>query len=142
MRPCRLVPLLFLVALGCSGGSGIYPVEGQVVYADDNSPATGLTGCAVEFQSIDGTLDGKPASATGEIDGEGKFRLTTRKANDGAIAGKHKVLIATPGAEGEDPRSKRPLDKKYESYATSGLEETVKPGTNTITLKIDRPKKP
>src|SRR5439155_25145716 len=105
--------------------SGIYPVEGQVVYADDNSPAAGLKGCTVEFQSIDGTLDGKGVSATGEIDGEGKFRLTTRKANDGAVAGRHKVLITPPSAEADAPRPKRAIDKKYESYDTSGLEATV-----------------
>ena len=90
--------------------------------------------------SIDGTLDGRPAGATGQIDAEGKFRLTTRKANDGALAGRHKVLIASPDRESDEKRTKRPLDKKYESFDTSGLEATVTPGAK-VTLKIDRPKK-
>ena len=37
----RFAPAVLLLAAGCSAGSGIYPVEGQVVYAD-GSPATGL----------------------------------------------------------------------------------------------------
>src|SRR6476469_6411573 len=91
--PARFLPAVaVLLAAGCSAGSGIYPVEGQVVYAD-GSPATELKGYMVEFQLIDGTLDGRPASATGEIDGEGKFRLTTRTAFDGAVAGRHKVIL-------------------------------------------------
>jgi hypothetical protein len=139
--PFSVLLVVLLTAAGCSSsGSGIYPVEGVVVYADDGSPATGLKGCTVEFEAIGATPDGKKATASGEIDAEGKFRLTTRRANDGAVAGRHKVLIATPSSGGHT-QPKAPIGKKYESFETSGLEATVKPEPNTITLKIDRPKK-
>jgi hypothetical protein len=139
MRLSRVLSLVLLVAAGCASRSGLVPVEGQVVHSDDGSPATELKGYTVEFQSIDGRLDGKPASATGEIDAEGKFRLSTLKANDGALAGRHKVILA-PASAAASSKTKRVIDKKYESFDTSGLEATVAAGT-PVTVTVDRAKK-
>jgi hypothetical protein len=136
MRRFHVLPALLVFVAGCSG-TGIYPVEGQVVYTD-GSPAADLKGCSIEFDALDNKLDGKSVGATGEIDAEGKFRLTTRKANDGAVAGRHRVLISDPnGGLGRGPTKLR-VAKKYETFDTSGLEQTVEPKANTLTVTVER----
>lgn len=129
---------LFLAAFlaGC-GGSGVYPVQGKVVWKD-GSPATELAGSFVTFE-----LPEKQTSARGTIQADGTFRLTTNKPDDGALAGEHKVLIVEVGRKplgGPDATALAPgvMDSRYSDLATTDLTASVKPGTNQIELKIDR----
>lgn len=134
VRP--LVALLALLTAGC-GGAKIYPVSGKVEYAD-GAAATDLAGYKVELESIDGKIDGRGASAEGTIQPDGTFRLTTVKPNDGALLGKHRVLIAPPLPEGDTPSRPYAIDHKYISYEQSGLSVTVEAKSNDITLTIRR----
>lgn len=124
---------------GC-GGKTIYPVNGKVVYSDDTL-AKELAGYKLEFEAIDTKLDGAGVSAAGEVQKDGTFQLTTRTENDGAVVGRHRVLIAPPLPEGDVPAGRRIIDPRYGDYSTSGLEATIEPKTNTVTLKVNRFKK-
>jgi hypothetical protein len=88
-RRALWVPILLLAA-GCNGGHfELAPVHGTVTV--DDIP---LAGCNVRFAPIakgDDVHPGKPAY--GRIQTDGKYRLTTRQANDGAVVGEHWVTI-------------------------------------------------
>jgi hypothetical protein len=127
-----------LVAACLSGcGSGLHPVEGKVVWKD-GSPAKELENGYVVFD-----LPEKQTSARGTIQGDGTFRLTTNKPNDGALAGDYKVLVVEIGRKplgGPDATAIAPgaMDTKFSDPRTSGLTASVKPGTNQITLTVER----
>src|SRR5262249_50370741 len=66
------IALLLAGAAGCTGAK-IYPVKGKIEYAG-GQPATDLAGYKVEFESIDGKIDGHGASAEGAIQRDGTFQ--------------------------------------------------------------------
>ena len=80
--------------------------------------------------------EGGGPSATGEIK-DGAFTMTTYSSRDGAILGKHKVVIvAMEDMEGRLPEERTPLPPpliptKYTSPATSPLTTEVKDGDNS-----------
>ncbi|PQO41574.1 hypothetical protein [Blastopirellula marina] len=132
-RAALLVSSLLLLgfAVGCSNGT--YPVHGSIVYPD-GTPAKELSGGAVELDSLEQEI-----SARGSIDDEGKFIISTYEAEDGAVPGKHRVLIISRQAIGDETVG-RVIDGKYQSFETSGLELEVTPGTNTPTFTVERAK--
>jgi hypothetical protein len=126
---------LFVAALASGCGSGIYPVSGNVVWKD-KQPAKELEGSHVVFE-----LPEKKTSARGVIRGDGTFRLTTLKTDDGAAAGEYKVYIV------EDQKNANPegtllkpaiLHSRFANVNTSGLSATVTSGPNEITLIVER----
>lgn len=129
-RTALILTVLLLAASGCSQRT-IYPVEGRIV-DPDGQPIPGLKDGAVEFESLEAR-----SSASGDIREDGTFRLTTDNPGDGAWLGRHRVLIARRYLEPDRP-APRVIDRKYEQYETSGLEVTVKPENNTITLTVER----
>jgi hypothetical protein len=131
------VALLLVPMLAGCGGSGIHPVEGQVVWKD-GTPATDLAGSLIMFESAE-----KQTSSRGQIEADGSFHLTTEKENDGAPLGEHTVLIIEVGRQsigGPDGTNIAPakVDTRYMTPATSDLKATVKPGENKITLTVER----
>ncbi|PQO26885.1 hypothetical protein [Blastopirellula marina] len=126
---CSLLLLGF--AVGCSNGT--YPVHGSIVYPD-GTPAKELSGGAIELDSLEQEI-----SARGSIDDEGKFIISTYEAEDGAVPGKHRVLIISRQGIGDETVG-RVIDGKYQSFETSGLELEVTPGTNTPTFTVERAK--
>ncbi|MEX0642992.1 MAG: hypothetical protein WD468_09850 [Pirellulales bacterium] len=141
-----LLTLLALMTTSCSSGAlKTYPVEGHVVY-DDGSPVKGGT---VDFETVVGeTADGQPRRvyANGAIDADGTFRLLTNREQEGVVAGVHRVAIGETPETGSDfdvmqaSRRKKPtVLPKYANYDTSGLEVTVEPKSNAITITIKRP---
>jgi len=126
---------LFVTFLaGC--GSGIYPVEGEVVWKD-GSPAKQLQGSQVVFD-----LPEKQTTARGTIQADGTFRLTTNN-KDGALPGEYKVLILEVGRKslgGADSTALAPgiMDSRYSDPSTTDLVATVKPETNKIKLTVER----
>ena len=94
MKLRLLVLLPLLCVLGCGGGAApaskrdpVFPVSGTVTYK--SKP---VVGADVTF-----TVEGGKRSAFGKTDAKGVFHLTTYAANDGAMAGKHSIII-TKGA--------------------------------------------
>lgn len=115
-----------LVLVGCGGDRlSVVPVEGKVLY--QGKP---LEFGAVTFQPA----AGPPAS--GAIQSDGSFRLSTYGNQDGAVPGMHKVAIVCfdsqrPDAPPPDPSAEPGLGKpliprKYLSADTSGLTAEVK----------------
>ena len=124
--------VLILAALvGCSDEYGTseptFAVTGKVVLADGKP----LTAGRVTFVAKDGL---KPP-ASGEVAADGRFTLTTRAPNDGAIPGDYKVRVE-PAAAGAGVGKARPrglrFPVKYVDEDSSGLTVTVKAAENTL----------
>ena len=137
MNPLRplvwLATLLAAFALGCNSGRlKTYEVEGQVVFKDGSPVKVGI----VETKAL-----GKSVQATGSINKDGSFRLTTYRENDGAIAGQHRVVVIQM-IPVEDIPNYRPstmgvVHRKHASYNTSELTMSVEPGgPNKIRLVV------
>lgn len=100
-----------------------YPVSGVVKFKD---------GSAVKTGTIEIGVPGSQWTASGTIDREGTFTLSTVKPNDGAIEGEHKVIIrqiivAYMPVKGQHDHGKL-VDLKYADYRTTPLTLTVPVG--------------
>ena len=104
------------------------------------------------------TLDGKPVTegsvvltpargwpARGELDGEGRFTLSTYEQGDGAILGPHEIAVLAMSGPDPSEHFERPppaptkwlVPERYGNRATSGLTYEVKPGeSNEIKLEL------
>lgn len=125
-----------LAFLGCnSEGSNLatLPVTGTVTL--DGKP---VPGAAVAFSPN----DAKGRAASGMTDVDGKFKLTTMVAGDGALAGSYKVAITKTiaGSSGpkEDPRNS---GKKMTPEETKAMMESVAKGNNAAEGKSEVPDK-
>lgn len=119
--------VLLLVGLaGCGAGNKTYPVTGKVTFADGKP----LVGATVEFEGT--AADGKRVNAHGETGADGSYKLTTPDLGDGAVAGPQRVSVSPPtlatASNMSGPPPKEVIDRKYQSYESSGLTFTVKPG--------------
>jgi len=127
--------LFLLVLCGC-GGTGLNPVDGQIVWADDGSPAKELEGANVNFE-----LPEKNTSSIGTVQPDGSFSLMTAKPNDGAFEGVYTVVISERRASaGGEKLAPTKAAERYADRGTSDLKAEVKPGRNKIVLKVDRTK--
>ena len=120
---------------GCSGNRSmpkefgqLYPVEGKVTF--DGKP---LRGGNVTFFALD--HDMTQLQPMGLIDGEGNYFVSSYQQK-GAPAGKYRVIVLP--AEGSD-RNHPPIDRRYGRYETSGIEITVEPKENKISIPVKRP---
>jgi len=123
-----------LLSVGCSpGGSRTYQVQGRVVTE---------SGKPVEMGSVEFRSEGSDSRviARGKIKTDGSFSLSTFSIDDGAIAGRHDVIIQQMIiAEGfgksheHGPR----VPASYSDYGSSGLSAEVKKSDdNFVTLMI------
>jgi hypothetical protein len=119
--PVRLTTLVASAALlvgayaGCGGGAGqlpsLIPVKGKVTYKGQPLPK-GM----IRFEP-----DGYGRMATGKLQADGTFVLSTLKDGDGAVAGVHKVFIT----DTDKSLAKDRGFSKYASADTSGLTAEV-----------------
>ncbi|QDU28472.1 hypothetical protein ETAA8_35730 [Anatilimnocola aggregata] len=119
---------------GCS--SDVHPVEGLVVWKDNQQPASELAGSLIQFELPD--LD---MSSRGQIKADGSFQLTTHQQNDGAPLGEHIVLIIEVGRQsinGGSQLAPGKIDTRYASPRTTDLKVTVTPGKNQPQLEVER----
>jgi hypothetical protein len=131
-RFCTLL-VLSLVLLGC-GPRGVETaiVKGKVTYK--NKPVPNGT---VNFTPIK-----MGPTATGQIQPDGSYTLTTTKAGDGAVIGTHSVVIvamqdnANALPEQRSPTPPPIVPMKYTSPATSDLKATVEQKENTIDFDL------
>ena len=121
---------------GCSVDSSpeTFPVRGMVRLAD----GTLLRGGVVEFEVMSLT---KLVTARGKIGADGMFQLGTFKDGDGALPGKHRVVVIThyqigSGAERPGEIPERKLDSKYNDFATSSLVIEVKREENEVVIQL------
>lgn len=84
--------------------------------------------------------------ATGTIQPDGTFTLSTYTTGDGAVVGKNRVQVSC--SDKQDPNApkqtgnveqtvgKSLIPQKYTNYSTSGLEIDVKPGMSPVPLDL------
>jgi hypothetical protein len=133
MRFLRIVFLFAACSLlaGCGGKTA--PVHGRVRFKD-GSDVSKLADYLVTFEPAGGNT-----SASGEIQPDGTFQLTTFGPNDGALPGKHRVAVTAPLSPDPDkPPPKPVIPKKYFDFPTSELTVEVKPGKNEVVLELER----
>lgn len=129
-----LLALTTLIAFGCGKARrALAPVAGKVSYQ----------GQPLRF----GTVIFQPESgqyATGAIQSDGTFQMTTRGEGDGVAVGKNRVRIVCmegqdpvktnaakqKGGRGEAGLGQALIPEKYSSCDTSGLVIDVRPGAN------------
>jgi hypothetical protein len=119
-----LVVASIVILSGCSDRRAVAPVEGKVT----------LNGESLKFGSVSFQPEVGPR-ATGLIQPDGTFRLSTYGNADGAILGKHRVSVTC--AEHQDPSKRKQADaegmyspslipQKYSFPETSGFRVEVK----------------
>jgi hypothetical protein len=130
VRSGGLSAVVFVLGvMGCGEGSTpvpnmtTYKVEGQVLLPGGQP----LTNARVTF--VPKAYNGTSLPASGELDGNGRFVLTTKDPDDGAAAGEYVVRVAPndlPTSTGK-AKTKVPFPLKYSDVESSGLEVTIKP---------------
>jgi hypothetical protein len=121
-----------LLATGCSDGMKTAPVKGTLTYK----------GKPVPNGTITFIPEGNGPAATGEIRPDGTFELTTYKKGDGAVLGKHTVMIVAIQDQSDRlPEDRSPLPPpivpaKYLSNQTSGLKAEVRDQSNTVDFDL------
>ena len=131
LQVCALLPVVCGLS-GCGGSKfQMAPVSG-VCLCNGNPIEAGL----VVFEPIpeSGTsLQESGRSASGMLNPDGTFVLSTFGRNDGAIVGKHKVLVFAPPLEDDDA----PLtDENRYACGNQPVEQEITPGENNIQLAL------
>ena len=130
------VVLLIVATLGCSSGNPkTHDVHGVVRFPD----GLPLTAGTIEFESLNTEM---PFTARGEVSEDGTFDLGTFSMTDGAVEGRHRVVVVSNheiGTGAERPGDLEPskLHPRFADYRTSGLEFEVKPGKNEFTVPVE-----
>lgn len=136
---CGMIASLMLgTVIGCGGNPPTYPVKGKVVFTD-GAP---VTWGRVECLSQEGDR-----TAAGEIKPDGGFELSTFGDRDGAVAGRHRLIVVQfASAALSDPRAphtkthtepQRFVSRKYADYDSSELFlDVASSGENTPTVTV------
>jgi len=116
---------MLLVPAGCGKArTPTVPVSGQVLLDGKPVPAGFIR-----------LIPEKGRPATGTLDADGRFRLTTFDDGDGCIRGTHIVeVIARQPISGTEVRWLAP--KKYASASTSGLKVTIEKATKALPIDL------
>jgi hypothetical protein len=141
-----VVGLCFLFA-GCGGVPSarpkVYPVTGKVT--QKGKP---LTAGEVMFTPSGGPDGASGHIATGQIDSDGSYTLTTFNTGDGAVLGKHKVTVVSRSSDNLEKMNKLKggaiayklppslVSSKYSQVGTTPLTYTVEDGSNTINIDL------
>jgi hypothetical protein len=82
-------------------------------------------------------LAGRPSSASPDLNGE--FTLTTERKGDGALVGVHNVTYQAPAPpRNGNPAGMENANKFGDLRLKPGYTVEIKPGTNNITLELER----
>ena len=119
---------------GCGAKSDAVPVTGKVSY--NGEP---LQGGMVML-----TPEGGGTAATGDIQPDGTFKLTSFIKDDGAVPGIYKVTVQVfPDAESggglpgmEFGNEKPPIPAKYGDPSQSDLKAVINEGENNLDLQL------
>jgi hypothetical protein len=136
--PWPLAALFLLPLIGCGEKRlTVVPVEGKVLHQGKSLEF----GC-VMFQPQHGP------PATGIIQPDGTFHLSTYAPGDGAVLGSHTIRITCyesqkskesrpPGDEEDRPPVHSYIPEKYTLYATSGLNAEIKESNQPFVFELD-----
>jgi hypothetical protein len=108
-----------------------------VVYQDDGSPVPG--GVVIWFESTRPPYE----RASGVVDRDGKFYLSSVRDGSGALRGEHRVRFE-PQLPYAEPNAAAALAKvmhpRFLEFRTSGLVRAVSaPGDNDAVIEVERP---
>jgi len=145
----RLAAVLALcsLTLGCSGSAGRPPlarVSGTVTH--NGKP---VTSGSVVFTPVGDSQGAGARIATGQIESDGSYTLTTYDTGDGAVLGQHIVTVESHGT-GEDIKKlnvkpdgkiayklpKTTIPDKYNKPDRTPLKHTVEAGSNKIDIDL------
>jgi hypothetical protein len=138
-RAGALIPAVFLVLSGC-GGPGevdipaapkgpLAPVTGKVLLPDGSPLKEGT----ITFMPV--KQPGRPA--TGKLQPDGTYTLTTKDVGEGAVEGDYKVKISSElTAPGPKKSVRYVVDAAYKDEDGSGFKATVKSGSNDFPFKL------
>jgi hypothetical protein len=126
--------VLLAVSTGCGDKTGAVPVTGKVSY--NGEP---LKNGTVMF-----IPDGGGTAATGEIQPDGTFQLTTFRKDDGAVPGDYTVVVQVfpdPESGGGLPgmefgTEKPPIPQRYMDATQTDLKASVKDRDNNLDLQL------
>jgi len=125
-RYSALAAILVGSCWGCGSGSVVpltlIPVKGKVT-----SKGQPVTKGVVRFEP-----DGFGRMATGQLQSDGTFELTTLKQGDGVVAGEHRVTVS----DFDKSLAKDRALKKYGSANISGLKAEVSPENNQFLFDL------
>ncbi len=131
------VVVVALLITGCSEPK--YEVRGQVVYENDEQPVPG--GVTIVFESTKPPYD----RASGNLDAEGRFDLSSSRQGDGAMQGEHRVRFTAdvgPGRPDAAANMAQYMAAKYAAYDTADIKLNIDPNDeNNFTIKVARPAK-
>lgn len=133
----RSLALAWLVAIcslaGCAQKPTVAVVTGTVTYRGNP-----VSGGIVMFVPPSGP------TATGTIDSQGNYRISTFGLGDGALPGTYPVSIrpVPPGGEMKQKRSpgtvtSDELPSKYTDHRSSNLTAEVKEGNNVVNFDLE-----
>jgi hypothetical protein len=108
-----------------------------------------VTGGSVVFTPVGGTQSSAARIATGQIESDGSYTLTTFDTGDGAVLGQHTVTVESrPTGEEFKKLNLKPdgriayklpkatIPDKYLKTDRSPLKHTVEAGNNTIDIDL------
>ena len=131
-----LLGMAAFVAAGCGGGADSpSPVHGTVYL--DGQPATELAGGTVTFNSEE-----LQRSASGEIQADGTYRLSSVKKDDGAIPGKYQVTVSPPETPPAGERGRRGGGSKGIAFEEPKIEVVIEAKSNDVPIQLRRRKGP
>jgi hypothetical protein len=113
-------------------------VTGKVLYADGQTLPAGGT-ITLELASA------PHYRASGRIEADGSFELSTEDLGPGAVEGEHRARIDPEVPDsigitaGYDAAKAKIVDSKFLQFDTSGLKYSIGPGENVLTVTVERP---
>lgn len=128
------VLLLLAASTGCGEKTDAVPVAGKVSYKGEP-----LKNGTVMF-----IPDGGGTAATGEIQPDGTFKLTTFRKDDGAVPGDYTVVVQVfpdPESGGGLPgmefgSEKPPIPERYMDATQTDLKATIGSSDNNLDLQL------
>lgn len=138
-KPATQVAWLLLALVtslpGCGNNSGTVPVSGKVLFPDGSPLDHGII--EMRHRSL-------PHVARGEVDKNGKFRVSTFQPGDGAMPGEYQVavtqLIIAEDLRFEDHQHGKRLDPRFSRVETSNLSVTIRGDEeNDLVIEVDSP---
>ncbi len=127
-----LVVLTASFVAGCGGRPETADVSGKVLYKDGSVPKGGVR--VVQFVPLDSTDAEIRKAASGQIQDDGSFTLSTRKPGDGVFLGEYAVTF-TVWKGPRDPVSL--IKEEFTNAGTTPYKVTVDGDRDDLTFEIE-----
>lgn len=132
--------LVACLLAGCGGGDEFSTASVAGTVTMNGQPVNGGSITFVPIADGEGNLAGKPAS--GPVQEDGAFTLSTYQENDGAVIGKHRVMYSPPQPIStetpEGGHAAPPQPSKYAGMVPITPEVEVTSGENDFEIEIAR----